>query len=223
MSRSQAAALVEPSAALCCAAAAGSPHEQRRKHVLHAAETCFARSGFHGASMQEICAEAQMSPGALYRYFRSKDEIIDAIAEEDRIRNAALLTRLHAEGELLDRLTSLACNHLADMRRPGAAAVMAEVMAEGMRNPRIREKFMVNDCEVRDTIRSFLRSMSDIGAIDPVTDIESIMSFMCALIDGLVLRAAYEPDLTPERIEPMLRPVIAGLLRPVPASVSNDK
>src|SRR3954464_11109027 len=44
----------------------------RRSEILSAAQTCFARPGFHQTSMQEICAEAGMSPGNLYRYFRSK-------------------------------------------------------------------------------------------------------------------------------------------------------
>ena len=35
----------------------------RRLEILDAAQRCFARSGFHGASMQEICAEARDEPG----------------------------------------------------------------------------------------------------------------------------------------------------------------
>ena len=56
----------------------------RRDEILVAAQTCFARSGFHQTSMQEICTEAGMSPGNLYRYFRSKEDIIAGIAERDR-------------------------------------------------------------------------------------------------------------------------------------------
>src|SRR5215470_19874014 len=41
----------------------------RRDEILAAAQRCFVRAGFHGASMQDICAEAGMSPGNLYRYF----------------------------------------------------------------------------------------------------------------------------------------------------------
>src|SRR6476646_4204190 len=53
----------------------------RRSEILSAAQTCFARAGFHQTSMQEICAEAGMSPGNLYRYFRSNEDIIAGIAE----------------------------------------------------------------------------------------------------------------------------------------------
>jgi TetR/AcrR family transcriptional regulator, repressor for uid operon len=56
----------------------------RRDEILAAAQRCFVRSGFHGASMQDICAEADMSPGNLYRYFPSKEALIAGIAERDR-------------------------------------------------------------------------------------------------------------------------------------------
>src|SRR5712671_8103842 len=56
----------------------------RRAEILAAAQRCFVRSGFHGASMQDICAEAAMSPGNLYRYFPSKEALIAGIAERDR-------------------------------------------------------------------------------------------------------------------------------------------
>src|SRR5215475_3675300 len=56
----------------------------RRAEILAAAQRCFVRSGFHGASMQDICAEAGMSPGNLYRYFPSKEALIAGIAERDR-------------------------------------------------------------------------------------------------------------------------------------------
>ena len=45
------------------------PKSDRRSEILAAAQRCFVRSGFHGASMQDICNEAGMSPGNLYRYF----------------------------------------------------------------------------------------------------------------------------------------------------------
>src|SRR6188474_1076875 len=56
----------------------------RRDEILSAAQRCFVRSGFHQTSMQEICAEAGMSAGNLYRYFPSKEAIIAGIAERDR-------------------------------------------------------------------------------------------------------------------------------------------
>ena len=57
---------------------------QRRKHILDAAEACFASSGFHSTTMQDICKAAEVSPGALYVYFDSKEALISGLCERDR-------------------------------------------------------------------------------------------------------------------------------------------
>ena len=79
----------------------------RRAEILAAAQRCFVRSGFHGASMQDICAEAGMSPGNLYRYFRSKEEIIAGIAERDRAETAQQFAAV-GQGNFFDGLAALA-------------------------------------------------------------------------------------------------------------------
>ena len=52
----------------------------RRSEILDAAQRCFARTGFHQTSMQQVCSEAGMSAGNVYRYFPSKEAIIAGIA-----------------------------------------------------------------------------------------------------------------------------------------------
>jgi TetR/AcrR family transcriptional regulator, transcriptional repressor of aconitase len=54
----------------------------RRRQILDAALACFSRRGFHQTSMQDIFDESGLSPGAVYRYFKSKEEIVEAIAME---------------------------------------------------------------------------------------------------------------------------------------------
>src|SRR5215470_18339188 len=55
----------------------------RPRAILAAAERAFARHGFHAATMQHVAVEAGMSPGNLYRYFRSKDAIVEGLCERD--------------------------------------------------------------------------------------------------------------------------------------------
>ena len=50
--------------------------EARRRQILSAALRCFAREGFHRTTMQDIFREADLSPGAVYSYFKGKDELI---------------------------------------------------------------------------------------------------------------------------------------------------
>ncbi|MGR8011875.1 TetR/AcrR family transcriptional regulator [Streptomyces hypolithicus] len=56
--------------------------DARRRQILDGATRCFARNGFHATSMQDVLREAELSAGAVYRYFSSKDELIAAIAGE---------------------------------------------------------------------------------------------------------------------------------------------
>src|SRR6476469_8748019 len=59
---------------------------QRRQHILTSAWRCFSRDGFHATSMDDIIAATGMSSSAVYRYFRSKEEIIRASAEEGVVK-----------------------------------------------------------------------------------------------------------------------------------------
>jgi AcrR family transcriptional regulator len=54
----------------------------RRQQILDAAQACFIRNGFHVTSMQDVIAEAGLSVGAVYRYFKSKNDIVEAIAQQ---------------------------------------------------------------------------------------------------------------------------------------------
>ena len=56
--------------------------ESRRREIVDAAMTCFSREGFHRTTMQDIVRETGLSAGAIYRYFKSKEDIVAAIAEE---------------------------------------------------------------------------------------------------------------------------------------------
>ncbi|MCH8345772.1 MAG: helix-turn-helix transcriptional regulator, partial [Chloroflexi bacterium] len=53
--------------------------ELRRQEIIDAARTCFLRSGFHQTTTDEICHEASITPGGLYHYFDSKDDMISAV------------------------------------------------------------------------------------------------------------------------------------------------
>ncbi|WP_369028857.1 TetR/AcrR family transcriptional regulator, partial [Nocardia farcinica] len=54
--------------------------ERRRQQILVAAQRCFSRKGFYNTSMQDVFAESGLSAGAVYRYFKSKDELVAALA-----------------------------------------------------------------------------------------------------------------------------------------------
>jgi AcrR family transcriptional regulator len=54
----------------------------KRERILEAATRVFARSGYHGARVSDIAAEADIAYGLVYHYFKNKDEILETIFEE---------------------------------------------------------------------------------------------------------------------------------------------
>jgi AcrR family transcriptional regulator len=53
-----------------------------RLDILDAAMRAFARSGLHGTTMQDIAREAGYTAASLYTYFKSKQEIVDAMSNQ---------------------------------------------------------------------------------------------------------------------------------------------
>lgn len=55
--------------------------EERKEQILDAATEVFAQKGFDHARMDDIVEETGLSKGALYWYFKSKDDIIFGIMD----------------------------------------------------------------------------------------------------------------------------------------------
>jgi AcrR family transcriptional regulator len=61
------------------AAAAKEPKPDKRRVILDAAVTAFAKRGFHQCRVSDIADEANVAYGLVYHYFRSKDEVLDTL------------------------------------------------------------------------------------------------------------------------------------------------
>ena len=53
----------------------------RRQQIIDAALGCFAKSGFHKATLQDVVRACGLSPGSIYCHFASKEDIIYAVVE----------------------------------------------------------------------------------------------------------------------------------------------
>lgn len=51
----------------------------KRARILAAALECFAEKGFHGTPVPDIAARAQVGAGTIYRYFESKEALVNAV------------------------------------------------------------------------------------------------------------------------------------------------
>jgi AcrR family transcriptional regulator len=186
-------------------------HSDRRAEILAAAQRCFARSGFHQTSMQEICAEAGMSPGNLYRYFPSKEAIIAGIAERDRAEVGAQLAEAEFSTDFFGTLAAVARRYIVE-RPDEEIALCAEIMTESRRNPAVARIMRDFDAEVRAKLVSILRAAAARGDIAPQTDFEAVATMLVAMTDGIWWRRAVEPGLDAERLLPLFMDVVRHLL-----------
>ncbi|WP_431958418.1 TetR/AcrR family transcriptional regulator [Nocardia lijiangensis] len=80
---------------------------RRIEEILRAAATVFADCGYEGATTNAVAAQAGISPGSLYQYFRNKDELAAALAEFYRERLVQFRDNVPAATEGLDLDTLL--------------------------------------------------------------------------------------------------------------------
>ena len=173
---------------------------ERQRQILTAASACFTRFGFHGASMQQICAEAGMSAGALYRHYPSKAAIIVAIAEAERAQHALMFEGLDTSPEPLETLREIGTAFLRRQLEGTDELLTADVVAEAGRNPEIRVAFERNAALVHETLcRTLLRGQG-LGVVDPGLDVPAACTLLIALGDGLCSAHAGVPGMTVDRL-----------------------
>jgi AcrR family transcriptional regulator len=178
---------------ICCAEPARG--EVRRAQVLDAAEKCFRRSGFHGASMAEIAKTAGMSVGHVYHYLESKEAIIAAIVQRDLRQVLALLDDMEgADGELIEKLVAKADVGVKDCLDVDRTAIMLEVTAEASRNPKVAAMVRDMDGALRRHLRSMLERAYGAAGLSTV-EIDGRIEVMFALFQGAAIRAIRNPDL----------------------------
>lgn len=58
---------------------------ERRTQILRAGKTVFSRQGYHATTMAEVAAAADLSYGTLYWYFASKEDLFDALMQQQEL------------------------------------------------------------------------------------------------------------------------------------------
>jgi TetR/AcrR family transcriptional repressor of uid operon len=188
----------------------------RRLEILDAAQRCFARSGFHGASMQEICAEAEMSPGNLYRYFPSKEALIAGICERNRAEAADSFLAVDQAPGFFEGLAALARHHVVE-RPEEEAGLCAEIMAESRRNPEIARLHTELESDIKSRLIDMLRRAAGRGEISAAVDLDSAATMLMVLGDGLSWRRVSDPSFNAEAVLPHVLHMVSCLLLHPPA------
>ena len=194
----------------------------RRAAILDAAERCFSRDGFPQASMQEICAEAGMSPGNLYRYFPSKEAIIAGIVERNRADAARDFAAVATAPDFFHGLRTLAFQYLIE-RPEHEVGLCAEIMAESRRNSEVASLQQGLERDVKAMLIDMLGRAAQRGEISDKVDLDAAATMLLVVADGMSWRRASDPHFDAERLMPHVLHMIRGMLvQPIPEAWATD-
>jgi len=169
--------------------------EERKHQILDAAIHVFSRDGFHEARMEDIAKEADMSKGALYWYFKSKDEIITNLLgfffdrEFGKLKSWDLESRSPAE--LLKDYTNLLIEDL-DSIKP-FLMVAYEFMAMISRNKNVRKVVQKSLNQYIEITVPIIQRGVDEGEFRQLDPYETSLAFG-AIIEGSIIIWAYDME-----------------------------
>ena len=137
-----------------------SSSPDRPSQILDAAVSCFAKRGFHQASMHDISAEAGISVGLIYRYFENKEAVISAMADRHKQEIGEVLERARQAPTLLESLEILFTAHCCESEPRVLSAFVVDLYAEASRNQGVADL-------VRDVLQTAMGGVTELIARAP--------------------------------------------------------
>src|SRR6266480_3313213 len=166
----------------------------RRAQILDAALVCFAKRGFHQASMHDISAEAGISVGLIYRYFENKDAVISAMADRHKKEIHEVLKRAQQAPTLLESLEILFTAHCCEDAPQLVSAFVVDLYAEASRNPRVADL-------VRDVLETAMKGVTELIARSPEAENAAhglqpyeLAELIFAVSRGMLMRDVLQPQ-----------------------------
>lgn len=168
--------------------------EIRKNQILDAATSVFARLGFEHARMDDIVQASGLSKGALYWYFKSKEEIITGILHRLFVTDIEQLRGLLAIEEtvsqrllLLTRYRITGLKHVAHL-----IPILIEFYAITVREDKVRHFISAYFRDFRILMVDLIQQGIDTGEFRPVNAIETAVT-ISAIYEGLMLHWLIDP------------------------------
>jgi len=189
--------------------------EARREQILEAAIECFAHNGFHRTTMQDIMREAGLSVGAPYRYFKSKEQMIEAIAAERHARDREIILEAGAKEDIPKVLRTLIDRFeqaLLDPRDRKGRRMAMQLWTEALRNPRILKTVRKGVDEPRRMLAAIVTRARDNDEMPKDIDPDAMARVLIALFQGFALQLAWDPRIDPKPFAKAIERMFAAML-----------
>ncbi|MDI4234117.1 TetR/AcrR family transcriptional regulator [Bradyrhizobium sp. Arg237L] len=140
-----------------------------REELLTKAADVFERKGYAQTTIQDVAQALELSRSALYHYFKSKDEILEALVLEHTAHAAEQMERRLAkrDGSPSDQLRELLSNSINGRMTGGARLRVLDQLAAEMPSD-IKQKFDQGRRRVLDLYTRLIQKGIDAGELRPV-------------------------------------------------------
>jgi TetR/AcrR family transcriptional regulator, repressor for uid operon len=170
----------------------------RRDAILDAAKKVFSDKGFDLATVQDVAAACDMSPGNLYRYFTSKAEMVRGLVERDRSQMAGRFAELAASPDQLESFEKLGRAHLRHECEDHARLTL-EIWAASSRRPELKELCASMETSIVADLKKFLERLAAEGKLGPKANPDVICHLIMTMAQGMFRDAAIVPNHNIER------------------------
>jgi AcrR family transcriptional regulator len=184
--------------------------QQTRQRLLRAAGEVFAQLGYDGASLDEVATAADLTKGAVYSSFASKDDLFYALMQE-RIDERLALAREAVERQATVRdVTRDAGSSLAQLMSSQSDwhLLFIEFWARAVRDPELHGELARERRSVRGLIAQFLAERAAEAEVNLPVPAEQLAVVVLALSNGIAIEHLADPD----TVDPSIFGVILGLL-----------
>jgi TetR/AcrR family transcriptional regulator, transcriptional repressor of aconitase len=183
----------------------------QRERILDAALTCFAREGFHAATMQEIVTESGLSPGAIYGYFKGKTDVVTAIASERHAMERRRMEHALAAGDIetsLVRLVEGFVLGLRDLQERKWRRLAVQLWAESLSNVRLKREAVGGVTQAIELLSPMIGKAQREGRWPAHLDPVSAARVLIAILQGISLQLAWDDTIDIARFASALRIMI---------------
>lgn len=164
--------------------------EHRREAILNAAMEVFIGKGYQTATINDIAHQANLSVGALYRYFPTKGDLMLALVHERLGRAPELFARLteRAGGpwEQLERCVELFTTALR-VRHPGTGRLLLVTLSEAVQHGEVRRGLHERFNGLADYLAGIIADGVKQGIFRPDVDPRTLASLLVATADGVAV------------------------------------
>jgi AcrR family transcriptional regulator len=190
-----------------------------RERLLNAARAVFARRGFHGASVEEIAAEAGFSTGALYSNFDGKEALFLALLDREIDEHAREIEEAVRERTTVaERARGGADRWMAMIERePELQLLFMEFWAYAARDPKVRRHVAASFARARRVLTRLIADGARDFDLELELPAEQLAVAVDALADGIARQKLADPESVPDELMGrVLALLLAGATRPLP-------